>query len=232
MSGETVLVEQRDGIATVTLNRPEARNALNAALVAELERALAALEADPAARVIVLRGAGDKAFCAGADLKGVGDRGTSLQARESFSGLPRILEAMARMRTPLIAQVHGFALAGGCGLAVGCDVVLAADDAVFGLPEIKLGLLPPHRDGAHPSRRRPEARHAHGALGRARVRAGGLRDGPGEPGGGAERPRARGAGAGPPTWPRSRPPRWVSPRRRRQRPRKWNTAPPSAICAS
>ena len=85
-------MEQRDGIATVTLNRPEARNALNAALVTELERALAALEADPAARVIVLRGAGDKAFCAGADHKG--------------------------------------------------DVVLAADDAVFGLPEIKLGLLP------------------------------------------------------------------------------------------
>ena len=142
MSGDTVLVETRDGIATVTLNRPEVRNALNPPLVADLEQALAALEADPAARVIVLRGAGDKAFCAGADLRGVGDRGTSLQARESFSGLPRILEAMARMRTPLIAQVHGFALAGGCGLAVGCDVVVAVDDAVFGLPEIKLGLLP------------------------------------------------------------------------------------------
>ena len=142
MSEETVLVEQRDGIATVTLNRPEVRNALNPSLLLDLERALISLEADPAARVIVLRGAGDKAFCAGADLKGVGDRGTTLQARESFSGLPRILEAMARMRTPLIAQVHGFALAGGCGLAVGCDVVVAADDAVFGLPEIKLGLLP------------------------------------------------------------------------------------------
>ena len=142
MSEEPLLVEQRDGVATVTLNRPEARNALSTALVAALERALAELEADPAARVVVLRGAGDKAFCAGADLKGVGDRGTSLQARESFSGLPRILDAMARMRTPLIAQVHGFALAGGCGLAVGCDVVIAADDAVFGLPEITLGLLP------------------------------------------------------------------------------------------
>ena len=142
MSGETVLVETRDGIATVTLNRPEVRNALNPALLVELEQALISLEADPAARVIVLRGSGDKAFCAGADLKGVGDRGTALQARESFGGLPRILEAMARMRTPLIAQVHGFALAGGCGLAVGCDVVVASDDAVFGLPEITLGLLP------------------------------------------------------------------------------------------
>jgi enoyl-CoA hydratase len=139
---ETVLVEVTDGIATVTLNRPEVRNALSPTLVNELEAAFAALETDPAARVIVLRGAGDRAFCAGADLKGLGDRGTALQARESFSGLPRILEAMARMRTPLIAQVHGFALAGGCGLAVGCDIVVAADDAVFGLPEIRIGVLP------------------------------------------------------------------------------------------
>lgn len=142
MTYETLLVEVEDGVATVTLNRPEVRNALNPTLVGELEAVLAALEDDAAARVIVLRGAGDKAFCAGADLKGVGDRGGALQARESFSGLPRILEAMARMRTPLVAQVHGFALAGGCGLAVGCDIVVAADDAVFGLPEIRIGLLP------------------------------------------------------------------------------------------
>ena len=112
---ETLLVEVEDGVATVTLNRPEVRNALSPTLVSELEAALAALEEDAAARVIVLRGAGDKAFCSGADLKGVGDRGGALQARESFSGLPRILEAMARMRTPLVAQVHGFALAGGAG---------------------------------------------------------------------------------------------------------------------
>jgi len=91
---------------------------------------------------VVLRGAGERAFCAGADLKRVADRGTTLQARESFGGLGRILEHMARMRTPVIAQVHGYALAGGCGLAAGADIVVAADDAVFGLPEIKVGLLP------------------------------------------------------------------------------------------
>ena len=142
MSYETLLVDVKDAVASVTLNRPEVRNALNATLIRELEQALAMLEADPAARVIVLEGAGDKAFCAGADLKGVGDRGTTLQARESFGGLARILEAMARMKTPVIAKVHGFALAGGCGLAAGCDIVVAADDAVFGLPEIKIGLLP------------------------------------------------------------------------------------------
>ncbi len=142
MSYETLLVDVKDGVASVTLNRPEVRNALNATLIRELEQALAMLEAEQAARVIVLEGAGDKAFCAGADLKGVGDRGTTLQARESFGGLARILEAMARMKTPVIAKVHGFALAGGCGLAAGCDIVVAAEDAVFGLPEIKIGLLP------------------------------------------------------------------------------------------
>ncbi|HEV2055235.1 MAG TPA: enoyl-CoA hydratase-related protein [Methylomirabilota bacterium] len=142
MSYETLLVDVNDAVASVTLNRPEVRNALNATLIRELEQAFGKLEADEAARVIVLEGAGDKAFCAGADLKGVGDRGTTLQARESFGGLARILEAMARMKTPVIAKVHGFALAGGCGLAAGCDIVVAADDAVFGLPEIKIGLLP------------------------------------------------------------------------------------------
>jgi enoyl-CoA hydratase/carnithine racemase len=142
VSYETLLVDVKDGVASVTLNRPEVRNALSATLIRELEQALAELEADEIARVIVLEGAGDKAFCAGADLKGVGDRGTTLQARESFGGLARILEAMARMKTPVIAKVHGFALAGGCGLAAGCDIVVAADDAVFGLPEITIGLLP------------------------------------------------------------------------------------------
>ena len=142
MAYETLLVSTADGVAHITLNRPEVRNALSRTMMAELEAALTAAEADPAARVIVLAGAGERAFCAGADLKGVGDRGTTLQARESFSGLARILEAITRMRTPVIARVHGYALAGGCGLAVGCDLVVAADDAVFGLPEITVGLLP------------------------------------------------------------------------------------------
>ena len=142
MSEPVLRVEMADGVARVTLNRPEVRNALNEALLRELEASLRRLEDDPAARAIVLRGAGDRAFCAGADLKQVADRGTTLQARESFGGLARILELMARMRTPVIAQVHGYALAGGCGLAAGADIVVASDDAVFGLPEIKVGLLP------------------------------------------------------------------------------------------
>jgi enoyl-CoA hydratase len=142
VSEAPVLVDVADGVARVTLNRPSVRNALNPAMLAALDAALRRLEDDAAARAIVLRGAGDRAFCAGADLKGVADRGTTLQARESFGGLARILEYMARMCTPIIAQVRGYALAGGCGLAAGCDVVVAADDAVFGLPEIRVGLLP------------------------------------------------------------------------------------------
>jgi enoyl-CoA hydratase len=142
VSYETLLTSCDDGVARIVLNRPEVRNALSRTLIDELTAALAAYEADREARVIVLSGAGEQAFCAGADLKGVRDRGTTLEARESFGGLANILETMPTMRTPVIAQVHGFALAGGCGLAVGCDLVIAADDATFGLPEIKIGLLP------------------------------------------------------------------------------------------
>jgi enoyl-CoA hydratase/carnithine racemase len=139
---ETLLTSRREGVARIVLNRPDVRNALSRTVIDELATALAAFEADPDARVIVLSGAGAQAFCAGADLKGVGNRGTTLQARASFGGLATILESIPQMRTPVIAQVHGYALAGGCGLAVGCDLVIASDDATFGLPEITIGLLP------------------------------------------------------------------------------------------
>ncbi len=142
MTYETLLVEIRDGVATITLNRPEARNALNRTLIQELGDALDALDADAEARAIVLRGAGDRAFCAGADLKGMFREAPILEAREQYAGLARILDGIPRMRTPVIGQVHGYALAGGCGLAAACDVVVASEDAIFGLPEIKLGLLP------------------------------------------------------------------------------------------
>jgi enoyl-CoA hydratase/carnithine racemase len=142
MSYETILVQGQDGIATVTLNRPEARNALNATVIRELGAALAQIDADAGSRVVVLQGAGARAFCAGADLKGMFRAGSILDAREQYAGLARVLEALPRMRAPVIARVQGYALAGGCGLAAACDLVIASDDAVFGLPEIKLGLLP------------------------------------------------------------------------------------------
>ncbi|HEV8308943.1 MAG TPA: enoyl-CoA hydratase-related protein [Methylomirabilota bacterium] len=142
MTYETILVAVQDGVATVTLNRPEARNALNRTLVQELGDALEALDGMAEARAIVLRGAGDRAFCAGADLKGMFREAPILEARAQYGGLARILEGIPRMRTPVIGQVHGYALAGGCGLAAACDIVVASEDAIFGLPEIKLGLLP------------------------------------------------------------------------------------------
>jgi enoyl-CoA hydratase/carnithine racemase len=142
MTFETLLVDGREGVTTVTLNRPEARNALNGAVIREIGEALQRLDGDPDTRVVVLRGAGERAFCAGADLKGMFRDAPILEAREQYAGLAGILETIPRMRKPVIAQVYGYALAGGCGLAAGCDVVIAAEDAVFGLPEIKLGLLP------------------------------------------------------------------------------------------
>jgi enoyl-CoA hydratase len=142
VSYETLLVEVRDGVATLTLNRPDARNALNQTMIRELGAALSQLEASPEARVVIIRGAGERSFCAGADLHGMFRAGSPLDARAQYAGLARVLEAIPRMRAPVIAQVHGYALAGGCGLAAACDLVIAADDAVFGLPEIKLGLLP------------------------------------------------------------------------------------------
>jgi enoyl-CoA hydratase/carnithine racemase len=142
VSYETLLVDVRGGVGTLTLNRPEARNALNQTVIRELGDALGHLEGDAETRVLIVRGAGERAFCAGADLKGMFRTGSIIDAREQYAGLARILEAIPRMRMPVIAQVHGYALAGGCGLAAACDLVIAAEDARFGLPEIKLGLLP------------------------------------------------------------------------------------------
>jgi enoyl-CoA hydratase/carnithine racemase len=107
---ETIVVEVRDGVGTLTLNRPEARNALNRTLIRELGVALDALDRDSGARAVVLRGAGERAFCAGADLKGMFHEAPILEAREQYAGLARILAGIPRMRTPVIAAVHGYAL--------------------------------------------------------------------------------------------------------------------------
>jgi enoyl-CoA hydratase/carnithine racemase len=139
---ETLLVDVDDGVGTITLNRPEARNALNRTLIRELGEALARLDALAEARAVVLRGAGERAFCAGADLREMFGEAPILETRARYAGLATVLESMPRMRTPVVGQVHGYALAGGCGLAAACDLVVAAEDAVFGLPEVKLGLLP------------------------------------------------------------------------------------------
>ncbi len=137
------LLLQRDGaVATVTINRPDARNALNTPTLAELKRVFTDLSGDSSVRVVILRGAGDVAFCAGADLKEVARLADLPARRRYFSAVADLLEIIHRMSQPVVARVAGFALAGGMGLAAGCDFVLAADNAQFGLPEIRLGLFP------------------------------------------------------------------------------------------
>lgn len=146
--GETIY-ELTDGVATVTINRPENRNSLNAAVVEGLSDAVARTAADPDAGVLVITGAGERAFCSGADLSamfpesGTGSRaGDSVVTHESRGAIPRLFLDMYAMGKPTIAKVRGYCLAGGFGLAMACDLVIAADDAVFGTPEIDVGLWP------------------------------------------------------------------------------------------
>jgi enoyl-CoA hydratase len=128
-----------DGVALVTLDRPEVLNALDYATLGELVEALEGLDADPSVRCVVITGAGDRAFAAGADIKEMADATPiTMSVANNFARWERL----RRLRVPLIAAVRGFALGGGCELAMACDMVVAADDAVFGQPEIKLGIMP------------------------------------------------------------------------------------------
>ncbi|MFB7631647.1 enoyl-CoA hydratase [Streptomyces sp. NPDC056149] len=137
-SYETILVERTGRTALITLNRPEARNALNLQLMHEVVAATEALDRDPDCGCIVLTGSA-KAFAAGADIKEMRPQGyLDMYLSDWFGAWDRL----GRLRTPTVAAVAGYALGGGCELAMLCDVLLAADTAVFGQPEIKLGVLP------------------------------------------------------------------------------------------
>lgn len=134
----SILTSTRGRVGWITLNRPEALNALNSTLVRELAEASAAFDADENIGCIVLTGS-EKAFAAGADIKEMGDKSSRDMAMDNpFIGL----EAFSRTRTPVVAAVAGFALGGGCELAMTCDIILAADTARFGQPEINLGVIP------------------------------------------------------------------------------------------
>ncbi|HYD10487.1 MAG TPA: enoyl-CoA hydratase/isomerase family protein, partial [Acidimicrobiales bacterium] len=128
-------------VATITIAREERRNALSWEVIREMRAALAEAKADVDVRVVVLTGAGEQAFCAGADLGGMAgaDHAALHESRGELADLFRDLYALGK---PTVARVRGFALAGGFGLALACDLVIAADDAQFGTPEIDVGLWP------------------------------------------------------------------------------------------
>jgi enoyl-CoA hydratase/carnithine racemase len=142
MAYEWLLYDVADGVARITINRPERRNALSWTVIRELRAACGEAKSDPAARVIVLAGAGDKAFCAGADLSGMAAGAGHLELHEARGELGNLFRDLYGLGKPTIARVHGYALAGGMGLALACDLVVAADDTTFGVPEIDVGLWP------------------------------------------------------------------------------------------
>ena len=135
---ETILVEQRDAVTLVTLNRPQALNALNSAVLRELIAAFAAYDADESQRCLVLTGS-EKAFAAGADIKEMQEQGfADMFGSNFFAGWERVTDT----RKPWIAAVNGFALGGGCEVAMMADFIIAGDRAKFGQPEIKLAVTP------------------------------------------------------------------------------------------
>lgn len=141
MADSTLLLEKDGPLATITFNNPKALNALTVAAFEALERLLAELETDDAVRVVIITGAGDKAFAAGGDinhlasLDAAGARAFALLAQ-------RVIDRIEALPKPVIAAINGYALGGGCELAMGCDIRIAADTARFGQPEVKLGIIP------------------------------------------------------------------------------------------
>jgi enoyl-CoA hydratase/carnithine racemase len=139
-----VTYEVSASIARVTINRPERRNAMSYGVMQGLRDAMARARDDTDVRVVVLTGAGDRAFCAGADLGGggIGDNAGAATAHDGRGLLADLFREMWALGKPIIARVRGFALAGGFGLACACDFIIASDDAQFGTPEINVGLWP------------------------------------------------------------------------------------------
>jgi enoyl-CoA hydratase len=138
MAYEHILAERRDRVALITLNRPRVLNALSPELIAELGDALAAADADPEIGAAVLTG-GPRAFAAGADIADMADRTAVEQLRRDQTGRWQPITTFTK---PLVAAVNGYALGGGCELAMMCDLIVAGDNARFGQPEIKLGIIP------------------------------------------------------------------------------------------
>ncbi|MFY9588358.1 MAG: enoyl-CoA hydratase/isomerase family protein, partial [Actinomycetota bacterium] len=139
---ETVLYETDGPVARVTINRPDKRNALNVTVMRELRAAMGSAGEDANVRVVVLTGAGDKAFSAGGDLGGFTAEQSKVEQHRLRGTLTDLFEDMARLGKPVVGRVNGHALAGGFGLLCACDLAVAADTAEFGMPEINMGLWP------------------------------------------------------------------------------------------
>lgn len=141
MGVKNLLIQQQDGFVVITINRPEKLNALNSETISELSETLHKIEDEPDFRAVVITGAGEKAFVAGADIKEITslDEGRAKSFSQKGSEVFRYLETMS---TPVIAAVNGFALGGGCELAMSCHIRIASEKAKFGLPEINLGIIP------------------------------------------------------------------------------------------
>ena len=137
------IYEVSDGVARITLNRPEKKNALNDELISRLKQGLRDAAADPAAKLVAITGAGGD-FCSGADLAGL-EKMADASVMDHMNGARHMAEAFLQIRhhpKPVVALVKGRALAGGCGLATACDLILAADNAQFGYPEVNIGFVP------------------------------------------------------------------------------------------
>lgn len=134
--------EVADGVARLTIDRPQRRNALSWNVITGLRRRVAEAREDPDVRVLVLTGAGEQAFCAGADLTGMRADAGHAELHDARGELARLFEDLWHLGKPTIARVRGWCLAGGFGLALSCDLVVAADDARFGTPEVDVGLWP------------------------------------------------------------------------------------------
>jgi len=141
MTFENLLIERDDAVAVVTFNRPKVLNALNTHTLTELSGAIEALKADAAVRAIILTGSGEKSFVAGADINELAVQ-TPVEGKEHARRGQQVFDAIENLGKPVIAAINGFALGGGCELAMACTIRLAADTARFGQPEINLGIIP------------------------------------------------------------------------------------------
>jgi len=142
MEFKNIIYGQEDGIAKITINRPEMRNALNSTARLEIRSAIGKIEKDRSIKVAVITGAGDKAFCAGADLRAF-KQATPIEIEEHASSLgQQLYNDIESLRVPAIAMINGYCLGGGCELATACDIRIASENARFGQTEINVGLMP------------------------------------------------------------------------------------------